>query len=107
MARRAARWRPVGAAATFFLAAVAGVAGNQLTGHLTVALAAFVVLLVAGVAVSFFLERYAGGQASSEGKDTDGGEPHGAVDLRGARGVQVGDGNQQTNYFGPESNRCE
>ena len=102
--RYSARWRPAGAAVTFVLAAVAGVVGNQLTGHLTVALVAFVVLLAAGMAVTFLLERSAGGRASGEDQDAPtAGEPSGAFDLRGARGVQVGDGNRQTNYFGAES----
>ena len=102
--RRAVRWRPVGAAATFVLAAVAGVVGNHLTGHLTVALAAFVVLLATGMAVTFLLERHAGGQASDDDQSADAaGEPGGGTyDPRGVQGVQVGDGNRQTNYFGPE-----
>lgn len=101
--RHAARWRSAGAAATFVLAAVAGVLGNQLTGHLTVALVAFVVLLAAGVAVILLLERSAGGRASGEDQGTGGiGAPGGQYDLRGAHGVQVGDGNRQVNYFGDE-----
>jgi hypothetical protein len=102
--RRAARmWRPAGAAATFVLAAVAGVVGNQLTGHLTVALVAFVVLLAAGIAVTFLLERSAGGRASGEDQGTSAaGRPRARYDLRGARGVQVGDGSRQVNYFGDE-----
>ena len=55
--RRVVRWRPVGAAVTFVLAAVAGVVGSQLTGHLTAAVVAFVALLAAGMAVTFLLER--------------------------------------------------
>ena len=110
--RHSARWRPAGTAVTFVLAAVAGVVGNQLTGHLTVALVAFVVLLAAGMAVTFLLDRSAGGRASGEDPDaTAAGEPGGTFDLRGARGVQVGDGNRQTNYFGAESepgpDRCD
>jgi hypothetical protein len=87
------------------LAAVAGVVGNQLTGHLTWALVALVVLLAAGMAVTFLLERHASGQASDDDQGTGAaGEPGGGTyDLRGARGVQIGDGNRQTNYFGPES----
>ena len=106
--RHGVRWRPAGAAATFVLAAVAGVVGNQLTGHPSVALVAFVVLLAAGMAVTFLLERHAGGQAADD--DQSAGEPGGgAYDLRGARGVQIGDGNRQTNYFGSgsEPDRCE
>jgi hypothetical protein len=103
---RVRRWRPAGAAATFVLAAVVGVVGNQLTGHLTVALVAFVVLLVAGMAVTFMLERHASGQASDDDQAIGGaaGEPSGGTyDLRGARGVQIGRDNRQENYFGPES----
>ncbi len=99
-----ARWRPVGAAVTFVIAALAGVVGNQLTGHLTVALVAFVVLLAAGMAVTFLLERSARGRASGANPDaTAAGEPSSTVDLRDAQGVQVGDDNRQTNYFGARS----
>lgn len=103
--RRAVRWRPVGAAATFVLAAVAGVVGNQLTGHLTVALVAFVILLATGMTVTFLLERHAGGRASNDDQSADaaGKAGGGIYDPRGVQGVQVGDGNRQTNYFGPES----
>ena len=39
------RWRPVGAAVSFVVATVAGLAGNQLTvGHVTLALFVFAVL---------------------------------------------------------------
>jgi hypothetical protein len=101
--RHGVRWRAAGAAATFVLAAVVGVVGNQLTGHLTWALVAFVVLLAAGMAVTFLLEQHAGGRAPTEDQGTDGaGRSDGTYDLRGARGVQVGDDNQQTNYFGGE-----
>ena len=102
--RRVVWWRPAGAGVTFVLAAVAGVVGNQLTGHLTWALVAFVVLLAAGTAVTFVLERHAGGRSSSEDQGAGGtGGPGGTWDLRGARGVQVGEGNRQVNYFGPEA----
>jgi len=102
--RHVVRWRPVGAAATFLLAAVAGVVGSQLTGHLTPAVVAFAALLVAGMAVTFLLERKADGQAS--GDDQSSGtadEGPGRSDLRGARGVQVGDNNRQVNYFGTQA----
>lgn len=95
--RHSARWRPAGAA-------VAGVVGNQLTGHLSLALIIFVVLLTAGVTVTFWLERPAGDRASGEGQNAAAaGDPSRAFDLRDARGVQVGDGNRQVNYFGAES----
>ncbi len=98
--RHVVRWRPVGAAVTFVLAAVAGVVGNQLTGHLTGALVAFAGLLVAGMVVTFLLERSASGQTSAEERGTRAiGERGRAWDVRGARGVQIGDGNRQVNYF--------
>jgi hypothetical protein len=101
---RPARWRAAGAAVTFGLAAVAGVVGNQITGHLTVALAAFAVLLVAGMTLTFILKRSTGGWASDDDRGAGGaGEGVGPYDLRGARGVQIGDRNRQTNYLGPES----
>jgi hypothetical protein len=80
------------------------VVGNQLTGHLTPAVVAFAALLVAGMAVTFLLERKAGGQTS--GDDQSSGtadEGPGRSDLRGARGVQVGDNNRQVNYFGTQA----
>ena len=87
---------------TFVLAAVAGVVGNQLTGHLTWALVAFVVLLAAGMAVTFLLERNADGRRSGEDQSSGAaGELGRTYDLWGARGVQVGNDNRQTNYFGP------
>jgi hypothetical protein len=94
--------RPAGAAAAFLLAAVAGVVGNQLTGHLTVALVAFIGLLTAGMAVVFLLEWRAGEHTSNDdqGAATDGEPGCEAYGLRGVQGIQVGDGNQQTNYFG-------
>jgi hypothetical protein len=102
-ARQAVRWRPAGAAATFVVAVVAGVVGNQLTGHLTWALMAFVVLLAAGMAVTFLLERHANGRSPDEDQGARAaGGPGNKYDLRRARGVQVGDGNLQTNYFGAE-----
>jgi hypothetical protein len=101
-AQRTVRWRPVGAAATFALAAVAEVVGNQLTGHLTWALVVFVVLLTTGMAVTFLLERHSDGQASDDDQRGDAGEPgDGTYGLWAAQGVQVGDGNRQSNYFGP------
>jgi hypothetical protein len=101
--RRTVRWRPVGAAATFALAAVAGVVGNQLTGHVTWALGMFVVLLTAGMAVTFLLERHLDGQASDDDRRDDADQPGGEThDPWAAQGVQVGDGNRQSNYFGPE-----
>ena len=103
-ARSAAHWRPVGGAATFVLAAVAGVVGNQLTGHLTPALVIFVVLLTAGMVIVFSLERCSGGQTSDEDPGIYiAGGPSATYDMRAAQGVQIGDDNWQTNYFGAES----
>jgi hypothetical protein len=97
--RHAKRWQPVGAAVSFLLAAIAGAVGNQLTGHLTVALAVFAGLLVAGMTVCCLLEPH-GGRVPGEAHS---GEAQGPYDLRGAWGVQFGSGNRQTNYFGDES----
>jgi hypothetical protein len=106
-ARRAGRWRAVGAAGSFVLAAVAGVVGNQLTGHLTPALVLFIVLLVAGVVVTYVLER---GTAERDSGEEAGnglvsrpgpGKRARGFDLKGAQGVQFGDYNRQENYFGP------
>jgi hypothetical protein len=100
--RHVVRWRSPGAAVTFLLAAAAGVAGNQLTGRLTPALVMFAVLVVAGVGVTYALERPASargsGDAEAETSVTCEAE---RIDLRGARGVQIGDHNRQQNYFGP------
>ncbi len=99
----AGRWRPAGAAVSFVLAAVAGVAGDRMTGRLTAALVVFVVLLAAGMTVTYLLERQARGRASGEDQGAgDQGEPGGRFDLRGARGVQFGEHNRQVNYFDAE-----
>ena len=100
------RWRSTGAAATFLLAATAGVVGNQLTGQLTPALVVFVVLVIAGMGITYLLERI----ASARGRDSTESETRaasdaGRIDLRGAQGVQVGDQNFQQNYFGPGPER--
>lgn len=104
VAGRARHWRSIGAATTFLLAALAGVAGNQLTGKLTPALAVFAVLIVVGMLVTFAVDRQArerGSDAEADGRPACG--QGGFVDMRGARGVQVGEQNQQQNYFGPKS----
>jgi uncharacterized protein YjbI with pentapeptide repeats len=46
-------WRRVGSAATFVVAALGGVAGNQLTNSFTPALLAFIILLVLGTGLTF------------------------------------------------------
>lgn len=107
MAWHSIRWRSAGAALAFLLAAVAVVVGSQLTGDLTVALVVFVALLAAGMAVTFVLERHTDGHLSSGDHDVGGGEPGRVCDLRGVRGMQVGDGNRQLNYFVSEPDRRE
>ncbi|HSV67960.1 MAG TPA: hypothetical protein VLJ59_18955 [Mycobacteriales bacterium] len=77
---------------TFVVAAVAGVVGNQLTGQ-TWALVVFVVLLLVGGGVTYWLER---------GSRPGGGGSGAAVDLRGAQGAQVGSQNWQVNHFGSD-----
>jgi hypothetical protein len=110
-ARRRLRWRAAGAAVAFLLAAVAGVAGNQLTGRLVPALVAFVVLLAAGMAITYLLELHGGRQASGDDHGIGGTSgPDARFDLRDAQGIQMGDHNRQTNYFGavpPEADHPE
>jgi hypothetical protein len=96
---RSAWWRPVGAAVTFLLAAVAGVAGNQLTGRVDAALGVFAALAVAGMMLTYVLDRQAAGRADANDRGRAADRTR-LVDLRDARGVQVGDGNVQRNYFG-------
>lgn len=98
------RWRATGAAAAFLLAAVAGVAGNQLSGHLTWAIAVFVALLAAGMAVTYLLERHADGRTSlgEDQRADDTGTTDWHYDMRGAQGVQFGSHNRQVNYFGAD-----
>jgi hypothetical protein len=85
--------RPVGAAVIFVVAAVAGVVGGRLTGTLGWALVVFVVLLLVGGGVAYWLERGSGSVRPAVGGSG------GAVDLRRAKGVQIGDHNRQVNYF--------
>lgn len=96
------RWRSVGAATTFLLAAAAGVAGNRLTGRLTPALVTFAVLVVAGMLVTYALERLASArEADGPGAERSAAGEAGRIDLRGAEGVQIGNHNRQQNDFGP------
>ena len=100
--RRVVRWRPAGAAVVFLLAAAAGVAGNQLTGRVTPALVVFAVLVVAGTAITYVLDRHATARGTVETEtDPSTGSRTGPVTLHGVRGVQIGDHNRQQNYFGP------
>jgi membrane protein implicated in regulation of membrane protease activity len=96
-AKPKSRLRAAGGAATFLLAAVAGVVGVQVTGHLTLALVIFAVLVLAGAAITYRLERRSGERDG----DNQGGRQGGRYDLRGAQGVQIGGThNEQTNDFG-------
>lgn len=76
----------LGAAVTFAVAAVSGVAGNRLTGRVTPALLVFAGLVVAGMLVSYWVDRSTRTNAPAEGESSD----HAArasrlSDLRGAR----------------------
>ena len=104
--RHGVRWRSLGAAVTFLVAAVAGVIGNRLTGRLTPALVVFAGLVVAGMLITYLLDRgiRARGPAEAETKDGTAGQA-GPIDLRGAQGVQIGNQNRQENYFGPDRDR--
>jgi hypothetical protein len=68
-----ARRLSLGAAATFAVAAVAGVVGNRLTGSFTPALILFVGLVMAGMLVSYWVDRGTRADRSSEGESTGGG----------------------------------
>ncbi len=100
------RWRSLGAAVTFLVAAVAGVIGNRLTGRLTPALVVFAALVAAGMLTTYLVDRgtRAHGPAEAETKDGTAGRA-GHTDLRGAHGVQIGNQNRQENYFGPDRDR--
>lgn len=96
------RRRAAGAAATFAVAAVAAVAGGKLTGSLTPALAVFAGLVAVGVILTYWLSRD-DDAALAGGNDQEKEQPGvGPFDLRDARGVQIGDGNVQENYFGQD-----
>jgi hypothetical protein len=77
------RWLSLGTAVTFAVAAVAGVVGGKVTGHLTPALIVFAVLVAAGMAVSYWVDRRS--RASSLDDDSS---TAGLVDARGAQKVQ-------------------
>lgn len=95
------RRRSLGAAFTFAVAAVGGVAGNRLSDRVTPALAVFAGLLVVGMLLTYWVDRGARVAELPVG-DGDSGETGNslATDLRGAQGVQIGDKNWQENYFG-------
>jgi hypothetical protein len=76
----------LGAAVTFAVAAVAGVAGNRLTGSVTPALLVFAGLVVVGMLVSCWMDR--GTRANAAAEDESSGHAasvSGLSDLRGAR----------------------
>jgi hypothetical protein len=95
---RFVRWRPAGAALIFLLASVAGVAGNRITNHVTPALVIFAVLVIAGMLVTFALDRRVAKRETASRASSAREGPQ--VDARGARGIQIGDRNRQENYFG-------
>lgn len=88
------------------VAAAAGVVGNRLTGRITPALVVFAALVVAGMLVTYWVDRAARarGAVEAEAEQAAAGKP-GHADLRGAQGVQIGDRNRQENYFGPDRDR--
>ncbi len=93
------RRRSLGAALTFAVAAGAGVVGNQLTGGLTVALLVFAVLVFAGMLLTYLVDRGATDQSTDRSGESEAAGEADSVDLRGAQGVQIGDGNVQHNLF--------
>jgi len=102
LVKHVARWRSAGAAATFLLAAAAGVTPHWLTGRLTPALVTFAVLVVAGMCVTYLLGCLAGARGSDEaGAERSAAGATGRIDLHGAQGVQICNHNRQQNHFGP------
>lgn len=105
--RNRARRRSVGAAVTFAVAAAAGVAGNKLTGKVTVAWVVFAGLVVIGILLTYWLDRHADKNNRVDVEDDSTNDR--SIDARGAQGVQIGDHNIQDNYFtqgphdGPEA----
>ena len=84
-----ARRLSLGAAVTFAVAAVAGVAGGKVTGHLTPALAVFAGLVVAGMLISYWVDRGARADSPADDESSRGAVgAFGPIDLRGAQGVQ-------------------
>ncbi|SRR6266568_8991683 len=94
---RRTRLRSSGAALTFVIAAIAGVAGGKLSGKITLAWALFAGLVTAGMLLTYWLDRESGKNELRMGRPDDG-KPAGA-DLRKAQGVQVGDHNVQNNKY--------
>jgi hypothetical protein len=93
------RWRAIGAAVAFVVAALADLMGAKVASRLTPALVTFAVI---GLALTYWPSR---GQV----KLNDGGESMGGLvndslfgNLRGSQGGQVGDNNEQQNYFGSQ-----
>jgi len=80
-----ARRLSLGAAATFAVAAVAGVVGGQLTGRITPALGVFAGLVVAGMLLTYWLDR-----STRSSSPTDSGGSGGAMGSQGSvlRGSQ-------------------
>jgi hypothetical protein len=100
------RWRSLGAAVTFLVAAVAGVVGGRITGRLTPALVVFAALAVTGMLITYLLDRGTSAHGPAEAGTRDSAASQaGHVDVRGAQGVQIGNQNRQENYFGPDRDR--
>lgn len=72
-----------------------------MTGRLTLAVAVFVVLVLAGVLLTYLLDRRADSEDQGDRADDAAAARAEAspVDLRGARGLQIGDSNVQLNLF--------
>jgi hypothetical protein len=85
VSRGRARRLSLGAAITFAVAVIAGVVGGRLTGHITPALGVFAALLVAGMMLSYWLDR---STRTSDRKDSGGSggatATRAVTDLRGA-----------------------
>jgi len=83
------------------VASAVAVAGGKVTGRLTLAVVVFAVLVVAGVLLTYLVDRRAdSGEQGNRADDAAGAHAEArAVDVRGARGLQIGDSNVQLNLF--------
>jgi hypothetical protein len=93
------RLRSAGAAATFVLAAVASVLGGEITNGALVGVISFIGVVIVGGCATYLVDRAAGEKDERGTLDCKSNEAWYA-DLRGAEGVQLGDGNDQNNFFG-------
>lgn len=78
-----------------------------MTDSLSPALAVFIVLIAAGALLTYWMTRgeAVAGSTEPKGDQQASRDSTADVDLRNAQGVQIGDGNTQESYFGPDRRR--